>query len=181
MHRLPGYDTHALCTTGRVCAMARDSGVEDARPPLALIRVMNPVLRVLLRTSIGRAIRPFALLTFNGQRTGRRYHVPVGWHTDSLGMPFVLTPAPWRNNFTGGRMATVHHRGRASSMHGTLETSPHVVANELNAMVDSGLSLRMVGIRVPSGHRLEAEDVTALDRQAIRFEPTPAEPRVGEA
>lgn len=56
-------------------------------------------------------------------------------------------------------------------MRGTLETRPQVIADELNAMVDAGLSLKMVGIRAPTGHRLEAADVVALDRQAIRFEP----------
>jgi hypothetical protein len=74
-------------------------------------------------------------------------------------------------NFTGGAEAVVHYRGRASTMRGTLETRPQVIADELNAMVDAGLSLRMVGIWVPEGHRLRGDDVAALDRQAIHFEP----------
>jgi len=56
-------------------------------------------------------------------------------------------------------------------MWGVLETRPEVIADELNAMAEAGLSLRMVGIRVPPGHRLRAADVEALDRQAIHFEP----------
>lgn len=46
-----------------------------------------------------------------------------------------------------------------------------MIADELNAMADAGLSLKMVGIRVTPGHRIEAADVVALDRQAIRFQP----------
>lgn len=149
------------------------SPVEDGRPPLVLVRMMNPVLRALLPTPVGRAIKPFALLSFNGRRSGRRYRVPVGWHADSRGRPLVITPAPWRSNFAGGVEAVVYYRGRASTMHATLETRPHVIAEELNAMVDAGLSLRMVGIRVPPGHRLDAQDVAELDRQAIRFEASP--------
>lgn len=152
--------------------MAADSAVKDARPPLALIRLMNPVLRWLLPSPIGKAIKPFALLSFDGQRSGRRYQIPVGWHTDSRGKPLVLTPAPWRTNFASGREAVVHHRGVESNWRGALETDPEVIAEELNAMADAGLSLKMVGIGVPSGHRLAARDVVALDRQAIRFEPS---------
>src|SRR4051794_21368801 len=44
----------------------------DAKPPLALVRMMNPVLRLLLRTPLARALRPFALLEFTGRRSGRR-------------------------------------------------------------------------------------------------------------
>jgi hypothetical protein len=56
------------------------SDVADARPPLALIKIMNPVLRRLLPTPFGRVVRPFALLEFAGRRNGRRYKVPVGWY-----------------------------------------------------------------------------------------------------
>src|SRR5918995_3309488 len=81
------------------------------RPPQALIRLMNPALRALLPTPIGRLIAPFALLEFDGARTGRHYRVPVGWH-DIDGRPVVFTPARWRVNLRGGVAVTVHHRGR---------------------------------------------------------------------
>ena len=42
----------------------------DARPPLALVRVINPTMRVVLRTPLGRLVRPVALLDFTGRRSG---------------------------------------------------------------------------------------------------------------
>ncbi len=64
----------------------------DARPPLILVRVMNPIMRVVLRTVLGRLVRPFALLEFTGRRSGRRFLVPVGWHEIDSGH-FAFTPA----------------------------------------------------------------------------------------
>lgn len=142
--------------------------VADARPPLALIQIMNPVLRRLLPTPFGRVVRPFALLEFTGRRSGRRYRVPVGWY-EWGGEPLVVTPAPWRANFSDGRPARVHFRGRAARAIGTLETDPAAVADTLQAMADDGLSLRRVGLEVPPGHRLVADDIVAVDRAIIRF------------
>jgi len=64
--------------------------VRDVRPPLAVIRLLNPIMRFVLRTPLGRVVRPFALLEFSGRRSGRRYRVPVGWH-EFNGEPVVLT------------------------------------------------------------------------------------------
>ena len=91
--------------------------VRDAHPPAVLVRVLNPIMRTLLRTPLGRLVRPFALIEFAGRRSGRRYRVPVGWH-HADGVTVVFTPAPWRVNFSAGAPATVHYRGRTRPMTG---------------------------------------------------------------
>jgi hypothetical protein len=144
------------------------SEVADARPPLALIKIMNPVLRRLLTTPFGRVVRPFALLEFTGRRSGRRYRVPVGWY-ESGGEPVVVTPAPWRVNFAEGLPARVHFRGRVAEAIGNLESDPAAVASALQAMADDGFSLRRVGLKVSPGHRLLADDIVLVDRAIIRF------------
>jgi hypothetical protein len=76
--------------------------VESAHPPKALVRVTNPVLRLLLRSPLGGPIRKqFMVLRFFGRKIGRRYDVPVVAHRlgDEL---YSLTDARWRNNFRGG-------------------------------------------------------------------------------
>jgi hypothetical protein len=148
------------------------AAVRDARPPLAVIRVLNPIMRFVLRTPLGGIVRPFALLEFSGRRSGRRYRVPVGWH-ESDGGPVVLTPAPWRTNFTGGARTTAHYRGRRYEMTGTLVTDPAAVAAVLQSMFVSGTSPRRMGLDVPPGHVMTASDVALLERAMIRLQPAP--------
>jgi hypothetical protein len=142
---------------------------QDARPPIAVIRVLNPIMRMVLRTPLGRAVKPFALLEFAGRRTGRRYRVPAGWHVVD-GTPVVFTPAPWRVNFAESRHALVRYRGRARQMTGTLVTDPAEVAAALNSLFAAGGAPRDVGIKAPSGHTMGAADVIAVDRAMIRFD-----------
>jgi hypothetical protein len=142
----------------------------DARPPDALIRVMNPVLRAILPTPLGRIIRPFALLDFEGRRSGRRFRVPVGWHHTDSG-DVVITPAPWRANFRDGLPVTVHHRGGRQDLIGTLATDPAHVAAELRSLADRQGSFARVGIKAPRGHAITVADVTAVDRAVIHFRP----------
>lgn len=144
--------------------------VRDARPPIAVVRVLNPMNRLLLRTPLGRLARPLALLEFTGRRSGRGYCVPVGWH-DADGAPVVVTPAPWRPNFIGGAPATVHHRGRTQPMTGTLVTDPAEVADVLMSVLAGGASPRSMGLGIPVGHTVSAADVVAVDRAVIRFVP----------
>jgi hypothetical protein len=142
----------------------------DARPPPLLIALLNPVMRVVLRTPLGRLVRPFALLEFDGRRTGRRYRVPVGWHQiDSRRV--VCTPASWRANFRDGIAVTVTFRGHRQDFTGTLVDDPEVVAAALQRLTDQNGSLRPIGVDIPIGHRVTAADVRAVDRALIRFTP----------
>lgn len=148
-----------------------DAVASDARPPLLLVRLLNPVMRIVLRTPLGRVVRPFALLEFEGRRTGRRYRVPVGWHEIESGH-VVCTPAPWRVNFRDGIPVTVRYRGHRRELTGTLDDDPEHVAAALRSLADRCGSLRPVGVDVPPGHHITAADVLALDRALIRFTET---------
>ncbi len=145
----------------------------DARPPLLVVRAMNPIMRIALRTPLGRLITPFALLEFHGRRSGRLLRVPVGWH--QIGTEHVVfTPAAWRVNFDGGLAVTVHAHGRHFPMIGTLDDDADSVANALQSLADQHGSLRPVGIDIPDNHHVTAADVAAVDRALIRFQPTGA-------
>jgi hypothetical protein len=143
----------------------------DARPPLILVRAMNPIMRVALRTPLGRLIRPFALLEFTGRRSGRRFLVPVGWHEIDSGR-VAFTPAPWRVNFRGGSPLTVWFRGERLNLIGVLDEDPDRVAVALQSLADRCGSLRRAGVDIPTGHRVSPADVAAVHRAVIRFEPT---------
>lgn len=147
-------------------------GVREALPPAPLVAALNPVMRVALRTPLGRWVRPFALLEFTGRRSGRRLRVPVGWHY-AEGSPVVFSPAPrWPTNFRGGRAATVHHRGQSQQLVGILVTDPEEVARTLRVVLAAGTSPGLIGLDVPAGHQVTAADVLAVGKAMVRFAPT---------
>lgn len=142
--------------------------VRDARPPLTLVRILNPIMRAVLRTPLAVLVRPFALIEFTGRRSGKRYLVPVGWHRANDD-EVVFSPAAWRVNFEGGIPVTVRYRGRRRAMTGTLVSDPEQVAVALQDLFDAGGSARQVGIAVPGGHTITADDVRHVNRAAIFF------------
>lgn len=142
--------------------------VHDAPPPKAVLRVLNPANRFLLRTPLARFIAPFALLEFAGRRTGRRHRIVVGWHLVD-GAQLVLTPATWRINFADGWPATVSWRGRSADYVGTLDADPAAVAAAVNSLLRGGTSARSLGLRMPAGHTVTPDDMVHARRAAIRF------------
>jgi hypothetical protein len=86
----------------------RDDGrpaVEGTEPPEALAKVVNPLMKVLLRSPLH---RPFSkhlmLLAFRGRKSGNTYEVVVGRHEvdGALIVPTGTTGRRWRLNFRGG-------------------------------------------------------------------------------
>ncbi len=146
-----------------------DSAVVDARPPAFVVRLTNLILRSLLRTPIGRAVKPIALLEFTGRRSGIRRRVVVGWHCEGT-KGVVVTPAPWRTNFESGHLSTVYWCGRRSTVNGTLDTDPDRAAATVNALLQGGTSARSLALRIPAGHTLNHTDITRTNRAIIHFE-----------
>ncbi|MFD0852590.1 hypothetical protein ACFQ07_10165, partial [Actinomadura adrarensis] len=85
--------------------------VELSHPPRWVLRFLNPTMRTLLRTPLaGPLRRSMMVLRFTGHTTGRGYSIPVTAHRprdDPDEPPYVLTAAPWRVNFRGGRSVDV--------------------------------------------------------------------------
>jgi hypothetical protein len=147
------------------------TGVRERRPPDAVVRALNPVLRVVLGSRLGRLVKPLAVLEFTGRRTQRRYRVVTGWYQLN-GDNVVFSPALWRSNFADGATAQVRHRGTLQTLRGVLVTDAIVVAEALNVLISTGTSPRTLGLWVPPGHRITAEDVTHTRRAMIRFTQT---------
>src|SRR5215203_2982683 len=143
---------------------ARD--VSDAPPPKVALAIVNPLLRILLRTPISRWIGPLALLRFKGRRTRQRRQVVVGWHLID-DQPLVVTPANWRANFKDGHVASVRWKGTDVEVLGTLDTDPDAVAAVINALLKNGATPRSLALRLPTGHVVSAADVTTTHRAIV--------------
>ncbi|GBE65168.1 hypothetical protein MFM001_16300 [Mycobacterium sp. MFM001] len=145
--------------------------------PAALLRVINPIVRFLLRLPIGRARKQLMLLSFTGRKTGRQYSIPLTAH--QLGNElYALTDSQWKWNFRGGAAAQVFHDGKTSAMRGELVEDPVVIADLYRrcAQLYPGKDpQRTMGLKFRDGEipsvEAFAEAVDRLNLAAIRLTP----------
>jgi hypothetical protein len=152
--------------------------VEPSHPPAVLLRVSNPVMRLLLRSPVGGPMRKqFMVLRFTGRKTGRRYDIPVTAHRLE-GELYALTDARWRNNFRGGADVEVTLDGHVTRMRGQLLDDPETVAPiyaDIIGRLGVKRAQRMIGIKIhapatPSTEAL-AEAARRYHMSAVRLAP----------
>lgn len=88
--------------------MAEESyAIDVGHPPSFLLKLVNPVLGFLLRTTLaGPARKQLMVLSFTGRKTGRPFTLPVSAHVIDNGL-YALTGAPWKQNSRDGAPAQV--------------------------------------------------------------------------
>ena len=130
---------------------ASDNGrpppVEGAEPPEALARVVNPAIKVLLRSPLHRPFsRHLMLLAFRGRKTGKMYEVVVGRHEvdGALLVPTGTTGRRWRLNFRGGTTAEVTLGGIRRRGWGELIEEPDEVTR-IHQLLLGGIGLKNAG------------------------------------
>lgn len=114
----------------------QSAAVDAAHPPEMLLRIVNPVLKVALKTPLGAFMGDFMLVAFTGRKTGKRYATPVSAHVLD-GVLHVVLETQWKYNFRDGADAQVSHRGKTSTMHGELITEPATVAGIVDRIARS--------------------------------------------
>ena len=131
--------------------MASQPPVEPKFPPELVLRVLNPLMRVLLRSPAHRLVsRRFMLLILTGRKTGRTYTIPVGRHQGEDGELLVHADGAWRVNLRGGADVHVVLDGREHAGHASFEEDPALVAAQYTASVDrlGHRKASMVGLKV---------------------------------
>jgi hypothetical protein len=130
------------------------STVKRSVPPPALLKMGNPLVRMLLGSPLHAVLDDsFLVLHLAGRKTGRRYDIPVGY-VDMEGKLAVVTVARWRVNLRGGADVQVTLRGRLRSVHALLEEDPASVAVSYQAMIGRmgwKKAQRQLGISLPGG------------------------------
>lgn len=102
--------------------------VSRSIPPQPLTDLVNPLVRMVLRSPLHRALdHALLLLHVTGRRTGRRYDIPVGYF-DHDGRLTVITQHAWRANVRAGADIEVTFRGRRRRMRPELDEDPASVA-----------------------------------------------------
>jgi F420H(2)-dependent quinone reductase len=140
------------------------SAVKRSVPPPILVKMGNPLVRMLLGSPLHGVLGDsFLVLHLTGRKTGRRYNIPVGY-VDMEGRLAVVTVARWRVNLRGGADVEVTRHGHLRPMHALLDEDPASVSVSYQAMIDRiGLTKvqRQLGISLPGGRAptaLELED-----------------------
>jgi deazaflavin-dependent oxidoreductase (nitroreductase family) len=122
--------------------------VEDARPPKAVLRLVNPIVVALLRSRLHRlASKNLMLLTVTGRKSGRSYTLPVTRHEQPDGTLVVSAAGSWRHNLRAGSDVRVTLDGRERTAHVTPEEDPVHAAEVFKGLLDRA-SARDVGVKV---------------------------------
>ncbi len=171
--------TRCVSVTDYGEAMTEQSNaITVSHPPEAFLRVVNPILKLLLRTPFAGAARnQFMVVNFAGRKSGRHYSIPLSAHVidDIL---YAMTGATWKNNFRDGATAQVLHDGKTTTMRGELITDNALVADlylRCAESYDVRRAERVMGIgfrdhQMPTRDQF-AEAVNQLHLNAIRFTP----------
>ena len=150
--------------------MTAAAAVRLAPPPPAVLRVVNPLMRRLLKSPCAGVLpSAMAVLEFTGRRSGRSLSVPVGVH-DLGDRRVVFTEAPWRRNFTGGRDVAVRRGPDRRECVGVLVEDAEAVTDALAEAV-ARFGARNLAILSPKGHRITRDDLKLLRRSMVRLEP----------
>jgi hypothetical protein len=142
--------------------------VEGAEPPEKLAKIVNPIMKMLLRSPpLHRLVsRHLMLLTFKGRKTGRAYTVVVGRHEvdGKLIVPLGTTGRRWRLNFRGGTPVEVMMEGTLRRGWGELVEDPEEVARVHGLLLDrvSLKNVRRLGLRVNVHRRPTNEELKAV-------------------
>lgn len=151
--------------------------VEGAEPPEALGRVVNPVIKVLLRSPLHRAFsRHLMLLAFRGRKSGKMYEVVVGRHEvdGALLVPTGTTGRLWRLNFRGGTTTEITLGGVRRRGWGELIEEPNEVARIHQLLLGQvGLkNARRLGLTVNVNRRPTDDELktTLAGRGVVRIE-----------
>lgn len=149
-----------------------------AHPPKGMMRVVNPALRLMLRTPFaGAARKQFMVLTVRGRKTGQQYAIPLSAHfIDNI--LYAMTDAGWKHNFRDGATAEVLHDGKTTTMRGEMIADRATVADLFHrCAVSYGVkrAQRMMGLTFRDQRIPTLEEFTdAVDREhlvAIKLTP----------
>jgi hypothetical protein len=154
--------------------------VERVRPPIALVRLANPVVRRLLMSPWhGLVSKHLAVVRYTGRRSGRRFALPVG-RQELDGSPVVISNSPWRMNFRGGREAELLVAGEWCDTRATLVSDVERVSDFFERrMTELGWrdAARALGIRVNVDRRPThaelADAIRSSGLSLVVFEPAP--------
>lgn len=143
-----------------------ETTVRPGKPSPLLIRVMNAVPRLLLRSPLhGLMSGKVLLLGFAGRRSGRRYTTPMSYVLveDQV---LMSTEAPWWKNLVGGVPVEMRLRGEDRSGVAEAVVDEEGAAEVLKTILHHYPEYRrFVGVTVDENGRPDEETLLAAARK----------------
>jgi hypothetical protein len=99
---------------------SQDNQPHARTPPRLLFKLLNPLMRALLRSPLHRLLSArLLLLTVSGRRTGKCYTIPLGYAQVGRTL-YSGTEGRWATNLCGGAPVTVTLKGDRLSASGAV-------------------------------------------------------------
>lgn len=147
---------------------------ERSLAPRWLRRILNPVVRGILRSPAHRVISASTmLLTFTGAKSGTRYTTPVAYFAGDGDEVFCATTSRWWRNLVAQPAVTLRLRGRDIAARASVIRGPdgvaHVIADHIARV---GLDrARRLPLGLPKDREPTSDDLRSLPSNltVIRF------------
>jgi hypothetical protein len=141
---------------------------------MAEMRFLNHFPKAILRSPLHPVMsRRFLVISFQGRKTGRRYHLPLAYLRRD-GEVIMTTDSGWWRNMQGGRSVQLRLAGRTVS--GTawaVKDEAEVGAAIRDLIASQPSSARLAGVHKSEDGSLDL-DRAARERVLIRVELEPA-------
>ena len=99
-------------TTQNVKALARVvKPISETKPPKALFKVVNVIMKRVLRSPKAKIGDQILLLTFTGRKSGKSYTTPIGYRKLDDRTLVLFTDSPWYKNLREGAPVKVLLKG----------------------------------------------------------------------
>ena len=110
------------------------SAVEISHPPEAVLRAINPLLGLALRSPLGAGLKDFMVVSFKGRKTGRPFSIPVSAHL----VDGDLYVRAYNGHASRWYQAAMRQRGGRISVAGmTRDVSFEPAVDQLNERIDA--------------------------------------------
>jgi hypothetical protein len=140
--------------------------VRGKPPPRQLMKIVNPLMRLIIDSPLGRRMDGMAVLRFKGRRTGKAYTIPVGVH-EVDGVFAVFTDRAWRLNCSDGATVSVSRGGRTELARAQLISNPSRVGPALATALRRAGNPRRLGLTIDKGHQPTESELAAVGRSMI--------------
>jgi deazaflavin-dependent oxidoreductase (nitroreductase family) len=140
--------------------MAQEHTTVAGRAPRIVYHVVNPTIKMLLRSPLHRLLSGrLVLLAFKGRKSGKRYMIPVGYvqQGDTL---LITTERPWSKNLRGGAPVRVRLRGQWRDGTATVISDEAGLRDRYRVMLRAGPDLsRIIGVALDANGDPNLDDL----------------------
>ena len=100
------------------------------------LRLMNPVMRQLIKRGVGSLSREMMVVNWNGRKSGQSLWTPVSRFDGKGGSVYTTTPSGWRHNFADPWPAQLQLGRDLTPVTGVLVSDPGAVADRMLGVID---------------------------------------------